>query len=548
MPPRTRRSIEVRQSGGPSFRRRVRRCVRGARGPRDCRTDLPGQWPAVSVTQCRMPETTDTSQSADASSQPTGQTNGPTVWVSVFLGAAIALSVAGLAARIQALFAEQHLFPPQQVNVFWSDMVTRGVAGAALMILALGVRVPQRLAIWVCALAWRRFLSRGRPSDVSGVLLNHTGVDRPLYWVVLSVIALAAGIAIALLPLNVRLAGAAYQWMTIHFLWSVGSLALLQAATVIAIGLIPLTLLGLAMSCAHHLSCRYGRWETRATAWLLVGAAAGTFSSMWIARFTGRADLVLIVAALPALLVSLVSAASSSSRARRSPGDREPKLEACAYTLPIYSDRWPTLLRASIVVVAAGGACAIAIGTGSVSESAGNVDVSMSAMLLAMGIGVLAGCRAKHSGPRSIGGFGVACSLAGLSVAISTIGHTSGILIGPGSAGALVYLSLAAIGFATAYGRQALLHRVASRSSAGATILARMLVGAALMVWVGAPLAERIVGKPATLLILALFLLALGGTLIIHEPSYSPRTRGVRLCAVFGSIATMILLSLSPLG
>lgn len=529
MLPRTRRSVEFRRSGGPFMTRRARRRVRGAL--MGCDGPRPGEGKLQ--------------HSLFKPTRVTTRTDGPTVSASILLGAAIGLVVAGLATRFHELFGEQY----GSVHA-----ISRGVAGAALMTLAVGVRVPQRFALWVCAVAWRRFLSRGRRSDMSGVLLDPAGADRPLYWVVLSVIALLAGIAMGLLPLSVRLTGAGYEWMSSHFLWSVGSGALLQAAVVFLAVLVPMLILGLAMSCAHHLSCPYGRWETRATAWLLIGAAAGTLIATWILRTTQRSDLMLIIAALPALLVSLVSAASTSSRSHSSPGSAEPE----ALPLPIWSDRWPTLLRASIVAVGGGGVFAIAVGSAYLEQIGGEVGVLLPAMLLAMGIGVLAGCRTKRSGARSIGGFGVACAMAGMSVAVPAFGitlcgadlpvwHLADWKVGPTSLAVVpACASLAAIGFAMAYGRQVLLHRVANRSFAGAAILTRMLVVAAMTVWVVAPLTERLVGRPAGLVMLGLLLLALGGTLIIHEPSYSPRTRGVRLCLVFGSIGTMMILSSLP--
>ena len=65
----------------------------------------------------------------------------------------------------------------------------------------------------------------------------------------------------------------------------------------------------------------------------------------------------------------------------------------------------------------------------------------------------------------------------------------------------------------------------------------------ALVVWIGAPIAQRLIGRLATVVMAALFLLALGGALIIHEPSYSRRTRRVRLGVVFGSIGIMIMVA-----
>jgi hypothetical protein len=244
------------------------------------------------------------------------------------------------------------------------------------------------------------------------------------------------------------------------------------------------------------------------------------------------------------LLTSLLSAASRSARGAGS----RPAINTTAAPLPVLSDRWPTLLRASIVAVAGGATCAITVWSGHVRESGGDLTIFVSAVLLAAGVGVLAGCRPKRSGVRSIGGFGVACAAAGALIAVSTLGLTATSGAGLGAITVAVCLCLAATGFATAYGRQALLSRVANRSFAGATVLARMLGCAAFMVWIGVPLAERLIGRPATLVFLALSLLALGGGLIIQEPSYSRRTRRLRLCAVFGSIGLMIILSLAPGG
>ncbi|MGB2986899.1 MAG: hypothetical protein WBE26_13590 [Phycisphaerae bacterium] len=458
---------------------------------------------------------------------------GPARCVSLLLGASMAMVIAGLASRFRVVFTE---------SASSDAYVISAVTGVALVTLALGVRLPQRFAVWVCAAAWRRFVSRGSPLQMSDVLPSPGAADRPLYWMVLSVIALAAGVATALLPTGLRFAVAAYDWMLAHFVWSIGPLAVLQAAIVFLTAVVPLAILGLAVSCVHQLSCPYGRWETRATAWLLIGAAGGTLMSGWITGEPGRGDLILIVAALPVLLISLVSATSSASRAGASPQ----AVGVESMPLPIWSDRWPTLLRAGIVSVAGGGACAITVWTEFLHEVGSPVTVFLPAMLLATGLGVLAGCQTKRSGLRSIGGFGVACAAAGVIVAVSTIGAADTASAGPAGVAVLACASLFAIGFATAYGRQALLSRVASRSFAGAVILSRMLVCAALTIWAGVPLAERLAGRPGTLVALALSLLVLGGALIIREPSYSPRTRRVRLCAVFGSIGVMIVLSLYP--
>ncbi len=454
----------------------------------------------------------------------------PAACASMLLGVTTGMVIAGMCARFEQIFGEY---------VLSGRAVAEGVVGTTLLALAIGICVPQRFAMWVCTVAWRRFLLRGQPSDISGEYLNQAGADRPLYWVVLSVIALAAGVATALLPPSVWLARAGYDWMYAHFLWSVGPLAILQVVIVFAAGLIPLTILGLAVSCVHHLSCPYGRWETRATAWLLIGAAVGTLISGWIAMANGHGSLILIAAALPALVVSLVSAASGSSG---NEGSRQ-AVETEPVPLPIWSDRWPTLLRAGIVTVGAGSACALAVWIEYFDKIGLRPGIFVPVILLAMGVGVRMGCRAKRSGLRSVGGFGIACAAAGVIVAASTVVFTEPIVHSSGVAVLLACVSMVAVGFAMAYGRQTLLHRVASRSYAGATVLTRTLVSAALIVWLGAPIAVSLVGRPITLVILALSLLAMGGTLIVHEPGHSPRTRRARLCAVFGSAAAMIVLA-----
>jgi len=73
-------------------------------------------------------------------------------------------------------------------------------------------------------------------------------------------------------------------------------------------------------------------------------------------------------------------------------------------------------------------------------------------------------------------------------------------------------------------------------------MLARLLVCSAVTVIVAAPLATHFVGQPPTLMLLSMSLIAVGGLLVIYEPSYTPRVRRARLGAVFGSVAAMILL------
>jgi len=437
------------------------------------------------------------------------------------LGAASAMVIVAMTLRLRETLAAD-------------GFSTAAVVAGGLLALAIGVRVPQRFAVWLCETAWRRFVRRGRAW--SGVLVDPAVVDRPLHWLVLSVITLIAGVSAALLPLAAATAGMIQAWMQEHFVWSFDSSAAVAACLGFTALVAPLGALGLAISGAHHLGCRFGQWDNRATAWVLFGAGLGAPLARGIADASGRPDLALLAAALPVLVTTLLAAWLGASGNARSTVERKPE----PVPLPVWSDRWPTLLRAGIVAVGGGSACAMTVWMSRLSGGVG----AIAWMILFLGVGVLAGSATRWSGPRSIGGFGVTCVVAGLSVALGRLvmGDAPDAVVG------LVFActAVAAIGFATAYGRETLLSRVASRSAAGATILARLLVCAAFSAWFAAPLAVRVFGYTAALMMLALSLVALGGILIIHEPGSAPAARRVRLTLVFGSMAALPAFAFLP--
>ncbi|MBU0719229.1 MAG: hypothetical protein KJ749_13340, partial [Planctomycetes bacterium] len=107
----------------------------------------------------------------------------------------------------------------------------------------------------------------------------------------------------------------------------------------------------------------------------------------------------------------------------------------------------------------------------------------------------------------------------------------------------LVLFGVASLGFAAAYGRQTLLARVASRSAAGATMLARVLAFSALAVWIGVPLAVERFGPRASLAVPALLIVAVGVVLVAHEPAGTLRTRRARLAAALTVLVLAILLA-----
>ena len=251
--------------------------------------------------------------------------------------------------------------------------------------------------------------------------------------------------------------------------------------------------------------------------------------------------MLIIASSLPAFGVALISSGVSSSDHFQ----LEPPVQGSSFSLPLWSDRWPRLLRVAIVAVGGGSACGVIVWSSQFhGELSSNVLASV--MIFALGLGVLIACNTKNVGFRSIGGFGVACASAGVVVASATA-----IVNSANTFGYFVYLfppclGLMMIGYATTYGRKTLLARVASKSTTGTQIMSRLLVCAALTAWIGVPVMLTIMGTTATLVMLALSMLTLGGLLIIYEPAYSLRTRRIRLLAIFGSITTMIFLAALP--
>ena len=449
---------------------------------------------------------------------------------SVLLGAATAMAVVGLSLRFENIFGDP-------------TVAHHTVTAAALLAMAIGVRLPQRFAIWTSTLAWRRFAFGDRSSFITGPLLHNGSASRAEYWAVLAVLALLAGVGTALLPLISRLALAGYGGMLTHFVWSLAPLVILQTAVVLLTTLVPLTILGQTIAMTHRLSCPFARWETRSSAWLLAGAAPGILLASAIAPTGEQTTLVLLAAAIPALLVSLLAVGVGST-----PSDDRQGIEAGPpEALPLWSDRWPTLLRASIVAVGTGGVWGVSVWGRHLGGGSGSGEAMLAALLGALGLGVGIGCRTRRSGRRSIGGFGVACTVAGVLIAAESAAWPLENFLGDGGVIILAGAGVAALGFAAAYGRRTLLHRVARRSAAGAAMLARVLVCSAVVVWVGAPVTIHCLGERAALATLAIFMVALGGTLVIHEPTCSTRTRRVRLWAVFGAIALMILAVVFPM-
>jgi hypothetical protein len=421
-------------------------------------------------------------------------------------------------------------------TLFGGTTQARGaILAGCLFALALGLRLPQGIALWIGAAVWHRFAGAGRTVRIRRSAPQAQVVNRALQWTVLSVIALLAGVATASLPALCETASAAYAWLHLHFVWSSLPLTALHVILAGATSIVPLAPAGLAVACAHRLKGPHGEWDPMTAGWVLIGASAGALAGTGIAVDLGRPGLALVSASLPALIVSLVSAACGSPAAGKSePGRRDAK-----DALPSWSDRRPRLLRAAIVLVGVSGVGCMAIWAGVWEGGTG----ALAALLLAAGVGFLFGGVGDFAIVRSIGGFGVICVLAGVVQATSMawVSRLPSIAVGWTLGPAM--LSLSAVGAALGYGHRVLLDRVARRAAAGLVVWSRTIAWGALTVGVGLPLLTLYLGPISSFALVALSLLALGAMLIVREPGYSSRMRCLRLGGVFGAVAAMILLA-----
>ena len=437
----------------------------------------------------------------------------------------------GMAAAMTA-----HGFSAGLSDAFGGGSASRGAAIAgALLGLAAGIRLPQGMAVWACRASGAHLASRGRRLGLWTALMDPSGADRNLHRVVLAVVALAAGIMTAMSPVAVGLVSTVYDSLRVNFLWAPPVLVALHLLLAFLASAAPMATLGLALACTHHVSCPHGQWNERATSHALLGAGLGVVAAGLLSRTTAPPEMTLCVASLPSFLACVVAAiVRPSLQFRTLQPDRSPRL-------PYWHDRWSTLLRAVAVASGVASVGVLLICHSPLSKYEVVPGVVVGGALAALGGGMLATTRLPHLHRQGVGGFGVACAMAGLVIMPGAVTFTQ--WSAPRLLGASLFslLSMPFLGFAIARGVRALLDRVADRSGTGAKILARTVGLAAIAVWVAVPAAIKAHGAAVSLAMIALSLVALGGTLIIHEPDYRPGPRRARIAIVFVALALMVV-------
>lgn len=445
--------------------------------------------------------------------------------VALLSGVGSCLVMGGLAGRLETLFG----------TLGTSSVVVAG----GLFCLAVGPLLPHQLAR--IAGAGGRGIGPQRQSATR---------DEVLVWAVLAVVALLAGLVIAVLPLWTSVVESGYRWVQGRFLWPHWPLLAVQLLAVVVVALPGLALAGTTLSCACRLAGRERAWGVTPLGWSLVGGGVGLGLVPWLGKLGLPADAVCLAGAVPMLFAAVVSARRLGPGAEVAPA----RSGSTLVPVPDLRDRHPALIRFCVLWVAASGAAVVlawphVTGRWCGGLSAGGGVLPALLQVVAAGVGVMVCGRSGTSRSHSAGGLGVACAASGVGVAVAA--SVSALWFGQRSGSGslrLVLLSAGAVcgfllGFALAYGHRAVLSRVGHRESGYASLLSSTLAAwglAALVLPLVGHSGRSSGGGYVLMAACAVSLVALGGVIIIHEPAYSVRTRRRRLAGVFASIVLMI--------
>ncbi|HRX83517.1 MAG TPA: hypothetical protein P5572_00700 [Phycisphaerae bacterium] len=428
-----------------------------------------------------------------------------------------------------------------------SPATFRWASSVLFFAMALGPRLPR----WVA----RRWLGRGqadRPSGGNLLPVDFSAGHHSLEWTVLAFLGSTAGIAVLLLPALLRGAQGVYLWALGAFLWNSHTLGVLDVLIMVA-AVPPFIILGMLIQCVHRLGVDRCRWQPQATVVLLSGVGLGLGVAAFLQRYPDGDVLVLRVAGVPLLVAGMLAVWRSGAL----PRVRRTRRAASALVEPESGNHWPVVLRLALAITTAAGTSAVLVwvyvvdaldmATGAWRPAcAGALVISAS---VGLGWALRPGGR---SHPHALGAFGMRCALAGGAMAA---GMALFNLVARASYPAFLHTPAAwvlwAFGACVPVGVLAWalgggIHVFISRSSddpaTGAALIQILLgsAGAACLV-VAFPLLEG-VGSYPTLVAMALALVAMGGTLVIHDPYAGQKAHRARLAGVFGGVVVMTFL------
>ncbi|UCG15825.1 MAG: hypothetical protein JSV19_11075 [Phycisphaerales bacterium] len=434
-----------------------------------------------------------------------------------------------------------------------TPLTGRLVWGAVFASLAVGLALPPTVALWIGRQGWRR---RGSSRWSTAWSPPGDDIDLSLFWTVLAGLALLTGVLVAAGPMVVLALQHIYESLLHRFVWVSASLTAVEGVLVFAGALVLFAPAGWVMSCVHSLADPTGRWSVRPLGWALVGCAVSGLALVALRAWFPPPVMMMVLGGMPFLVVAIVAVRRSHVHDM----DRELPGAGPAAPPPDERDPWPAVLRAAVVGAAAAGVAAAVWWSRAFSilgglDSGGTLTVFVVAGL-AFGVGVLAACRPGRGRIESIGGFGTLCATGGVVLGAALVWaalfpRCAGFDAAGGTVfwvtvSACVGIPSVVIGYAVAYGHQSVLRRVGSKAVAGASMLSLSLAGvSAAFLFVLAPTVVAL-GTYASIAAAALTLVALGGVLVIHEPTYPRGVRHVRVAAVFAAVGVLAVALPAP--
>lgn len=425
---------------------------------------------------------------------------------------------------------------------------------------AFGLRQPYRAALRAGPILQRLLQPVSRADHPQAEVTSRPGHNR---WLLAGGAALITGLAALGGPAIISIAHSTLEGASANFCWITPTRIALEALVVLMMAAIPFTCAGLLVRCVHHTWTVEDATSVHRWSWMLTGAAAGLGVLAIVWAGPPPPDTLCRTAAVPLLAAAILAVARTApQRVRSRTSSRIEPQE------PDIDDPWPTVLRLGVGVAAG---CAIVAGFNWAQVQSASHASAHRAFMLAGGVLVaalaggvaLAGSRRREADHR-IGSFGAQVALIGAAMAAGTsffaiVNHQSYAPFRETPGHALLWLicgvaPLAALGYATGYGVIAVSRRtdtvgrtsphVAVRSDdAGLCRFGQKVAitaGAAAAI-VAAPLLVRF-GSYVSLVAVSLALLACGGILLIHDPTYEPPRRRRRVACVFVTVIVMTAL------
>jgi len=444
--------------------------------------------------------------------------------ISLLVGTVLGWLVAALCGPLERTFD-----PPAKHGV---------VVAAMLLCVAIGTRLPHRLARGLAVLTWKR-----RKGARVGDAPDSTSTDMQLLMTVLGAVAMLTGLAIAASPLLIRLAGWSYRITVGRFFWLSWTYPVLVAAITCLATMLPIALTGFLLTCINQLTRQDRKWALTSLPWVLLGCGTGVALFSTTGTLTAKWELLVVVAAVPMLAIAIVAVRHSkhlTSTIVTPPPLPLPPVQACIN---------PMFNRLADIIVTAAASCLMILwyrcmlmDTRSPLGS-GELPVVL-LWAAALGTGWGGGTMLNIAGRRP--GFGLICVAAG-GVNFATVFLITFIDRLPGStadiyATALPCFAISAAAFAVARLRRTILVGTTHRNATESLLVSETAWIPACAMMAFAIIAPDLDQLYWTITSFAVGLSVVGLFVVLQQPRYHAAGKNVRLTAAVCSISVMVFL------